>query len=50
MISILNLCRGYEMTEVEGATMSDIPKMKRIATFDFQRSLAIWMMVYGHLV
>ena len=38
------------MSEVEGAVMSDIPKMKRIATLDFQRGLAIWMMVFLHSV
>lgn len=38
------------MTEVEGVILSDIPKMKRIATLDFQRGLAIWMMVFLHSV
>ena len=38
------------MTEVEGVTFSDIPKMKRIATLDFQRGFAIWMMVFLHSV
>lgn len=38
------------MTEVEGVVLSDIPKMKRIATLDFQRGFAIWMMVFLHSV
>jgi hypothetical protein len=38
------------LSEVDGVEFSDIPKMKRIASLDFQRGLAIWMMVFLHSV